>query len=442
MYVKYFYVAILKYLALLPLMVISQQDNRCFLEGGGATETFFIKESLKVGRLLGTLRVIGEPGKDIKLKLEDGVVVPFDVEEDSKNLVLTKPLDKEGKTGPSSVGVNILCKRINSNDPAFPIPVSIRVTDVNDNAPVFQNAPYTLNISELTLVGSRIFDGIRAVDDDQPGPFSTVEYSVAEGRSSGYVDFENPLEGTLVLTKHLDYETLKMFQIKIIARDQGSPPKESEIFLTINVIDADDQNPSFFHDHYEAKLPPHEAEGQKLMVQPQDIRAYDKDKGLGAPVFYAFNAKSNDYKYFELNRNTGHIYIKSNIPEDEFNQPVTLVIKATQFDNPDRYAVTTLTVSKGGIFDSALQFIEKNYEMKILENVPLNSIVTTLLTNRPSDKRVHFTVDEKTLPGKEFSVNQKGEVIVRKVLDFERKEKYFFRIVASDGRTNDSATLR
>ena len=38
----------------------------------------------------------------------------------------------------------------NSNkivDPDFAIPVSIRVTDVNDNAPSFLGAPYTLNIS-------------------------------------------------------------------------------------------------------------------------------------------------------------------------------------------------------------------------------------------------------------------------------------------------------
>ena len=42
-------------------------------------------------------------------------------------------------------------------------------------------------------------------------------------------------------------------------------------------------------------------------------------------------------KYFELNRNTGHIYIRSDIPEDDLRQPLTLVVRATQFDNADRY---------------------------------------------------------------------------------------------------------
>ena len=169
-------------------------------------------------------------------------------------------------------------------------------------------------------------------------------------------------------------------------------------------------------------LPKGEAQGQKLLVQPQDIRAFDKDAGLSSPVFYTFNSKANEYKYFDLNRNTGHIYIKSNIPDNEFLQPRTLVVKATQFDNPDRYAVTTLTVTRGGIFDSDLQFLQTNYAVEVLENEPLNNVVATLITNRPSDKRVHFRIREKTLPNEEFSVNDKGHVVLRKklVLNFSQ----------------------
>ena len=64
-------------------------------------------------------------------------------------------------------------------------------------------------------MGSRISTGIiRAVDNDQPGPFSTVEYLIKPGsKHSEYVGFENPLEGSLVLTKRLDYETLREFEV-------------------------------------------------------------------------------------------------------------------------------------------------------------------------------------------------------------------------------------
>ena len=49
---------------------------------------------------------------------------------------------------------------------------------------------------------------------------------------------------------------------------------------------------------------------------------------------------------------------------------------------------------------------QRTYAVKILENVPLNSVVATLITNRPSDRRVNFSVRESSLPGKEFAVNQ------------------------------------
>ncbi|XP_059090109.1 protocadherin beta-12-like [Tigriopus californicus] len=422
-------------------IVGGEQDARCFLDGGGATESFFIKESLSVGSLLGTLRVIGEIDKDIKLTLEDDEDVPIAVEESTKNVILTKALDKEGVSGPSSVIVDVICQRLNTEDPDFTIPINIRVTDVNDNAPTFKGGPYSLNISELTLVGSAIFTQIMAEDQDQPGPFSTIEYSIVDGQFSDHLTFLNPLEGTLYLAKQLDYETTKSFEVRLVARDQGSPPQESESILRINVQDADDQNPSFFYESYHALLPETNTQGQKLMVQPQDLRAFDKDQGLGSPLYYSFNANSDEYKYFELNRNSGHIYIKSDIPDDEFLRPVTLIIKATQFDNLDRYAITTLTVSRGGIFDSALQFLQKSYDVRILENVPLNSVILTLLTNKPSDRRVHFDIELSDLPDKEFSVSQRGDIKVRKVLDFEQVENYSFIVHANDGRNNDSARV-
>lgn len=45
------------------------------------------------------------------------------------------------------------------------------------------------------------------------------------------------------------------------------------------------------------------------------------------------------------------------------------------------------------------------------------------------------------MPGNEFSVSQKGDVILRKSLDFESSEFYSFLVNVNDGRKNDSATV-
>ena len=137
-----------------------QPDGRCFLPNGGSTLTYFIKEDLKVGDAIGSLNIQGRVGRDIDLNLEDinglyeGQELPVQLE--GENLILVKPLDKEGIDGADSILVDVVCQRQRSSDPSFTIPVHVRVTDVNDNSPVFTGAPFNLSLSELTVVGSKI----------------------------------------------------------------------------------------------------------------------------------------------------------------------------------------------------------------------------------------------------------------------------------------------
>lgn len=42
---------------------------------------------------------------------------PITIARGTKNLILEKALDREGKTGPSSVYVNVICDRRHSSDP-------------------------------------------------------------------------------------------------------------------------------------------------------------------------------------------------------------------------------------------------------------------------------------------------------------------------------------
>jgi hypothetical protein len=66
---------------------------------------------------------------------------------------------------------------------SFIIPVSVRVWDVNDNAPVWVGAPYAVRVSELAAPGARLLQP-RATDRDQPGPHATLHYTVLPGPHS------------------------------------------------------------------------------------------------------------------------------------------------------------------------------------------------------------------------------------------------------------------
>ena len=102
---------------------------RCFLSGGGSTDSFFVPENLPVGHLVGSLRVIGNADQDIDLSLINGSKVPVALstsENGTSVLILTEPLDREGKLGPAGVAVSLLCTPRNSTQPGYTIPISIR----------------------------------------------------------------------------------------------------------------------------------------------------------------------------------------------------------------------------------------------------------------------------------------------------------------------------
>ncbi|XP_075236204.1 protocadherin Fat 4-like Cad96Ca [Lycorma delicatula] len=422
------------------ILVLSQgADNRCFLENGGSAESFFVSEDSTVGSIIGTVRIIGDPSErgNIELRLKE-VDSPIVISPGTSNLTLTRKLDKEGIEGPSSVYINIICDRKRTTVPGFVIPINIRVTDANDNAPQFVNAPYILNISEVTVVGTRVLQGVKAIDADQQGPYSTVQYSVLPGPNSDFFVFVNALEGTIVLRKPLDYETLSNFTIAIRAQDQGSPPQYTDTQLHVNVIDADDQNPKFVDDRYTTLIPDHAPQGTRLHILPREIAAYDQDLGINAPIYFSFNSANQDYRFFEMDRMTGHIIIKRSIPDDELLQPSTLVVKATQFDNPDRYALATLTVSRPGTSLRELQFLQTHYLAGVLENVPLNSVLLTVITNRHRDKRLRYWLD---YPTDMFEVTSSGDIVLRHPLDYESQDNYVFQVHATDGSMNATANI-
>lgn len=54
-------------------------------------------------------------------------------------------------------------------------------------------------------------------------------------------------------------------------------------------------------------------------------------------------------------------------------------------DNKDRYALATVTISRKGA-TQALHFLQEVFLAGVLENVPVNSVLLTAVSNRPRDK--------------------------------------------------------
>ncbi|KAB7499418.1 Protocadherin gamma-A4 [Armadillidium nasatum] len=134
------------------------------------------------------------------------------------------------------------------------------------------------------------------------------------------------MSGTLQLRESLDYETDPIFNITIVAEDRGNPPKRTETFVTVQVIDSDDQNPAFGRQRYMAFLPPNPVKGRILEIQPEQIYAADQDNGIRAPIFYTLGKDVFEASYLNIDPENGEVSIVKDIPEDQFLQPVALSV--------------------------------------------------------------------------------------------------------------------
>ncbi|KAH9507050.1 hypothetical protein DERF_011754 [Dermatophagoides farinae] len=420
--------------------------------------------------------------------------IPIRIEPGTKKLILVRKLDKESVEGESSVTIAIRCRpkrllldkrklarKLSSNDQhesnwnrvekriatdesidqsylAYDtitdttsdddiiIPIRILVTDANDNKPEWQgNVPYSVNISEMSSPGSVVLTGIRAIDNDQLGPYSTVEYYVEPGPYSHLLRFASPLEGTLLLAAQLDYETLPKFWVSIRAQDQGNPPNTAVTKVNVQVIDADDQNPRFEVDKYTAILGEGQITAHPLQVKPKPIRAEDPDRAIQSQIVYEFNSKDEDSRenaYFKINAQTGQVSLKRPL-HSSVALPITLVIRATQLDNRDRYALTTLTiVSKRDQVMPELRFLHSNYSTSLLESTPPGQVVLTVQSSRPastSNQPLRFQIldDEHGY----FSIKNSGEIVVNRMLDYEKHHRYSFRVMVTDGLQTDLARV-
>ncbi|XP_055574798.1 protocadherin alpha-2-like [Falco cherrug] len=130
--------------------------------------------------------------------------------------------------------------------------VRVPVSDVNDNAPAFAQAVYTVLARENNAAGAELAR-LWARDPDEAGN-GRVSYSVAEGgggavsggvwrAASSYVSVDAE-SGRLWALQPLDYEELQVLQFEVRAVDAGEPPLCGNATVQLFVVDENDNAPA------------------------------------------------------------------------------------------------------------------------------------------------------------------------------------------------------
>ncbi|XP_041364214.1 cadherin-99C-like [Gigantopelta aegis] len=174
---------------------------------------------------------------------------------------MIKSIDRDGDLplrvdDVNSIEYVLSCQDNTNTNPFFPL-LKFQILDLNDNAPVFVDAPYKATVNELTPVGTTVFRSVSATDKDRVQN-AVIEYTMLPGdggANDGFNKFAilTPSQGIVTISQTLDFEAVNdngapYYIVKIQASDQPDPPTlklTAETYLNITITDGDDQGPIF-----------------------------------------------------------------------------------------------------------------------------------------------------------------------------------------------------
>lgn len=150
-------------------------------------------------------------------------------------------------------------------------PVTITVTDSNDENPVFNQAHYVFAVNEG--VAGVVLGRVGASDADA-GDNGRVSYSLtaldAEGRARPAAFAIDNSTGDIRLLEPLDYERARAHSLLVVARDHGEKPRSASASVQVRVLDVQDEAPYFERHHLEARLDENLAGHKVVLVQARD----------------------------------------------------------------------------------------------------------------------------------------------------------------------------
>uniref|UniRef100_A0AAR5P4U7 Neural-cadherin n=1 Tax=Dendroctonus ponderosae TaxID=77166 RepID=A0AAR5P4U7_DENPD len=241
--------------------------------------------------------------------------------------------------------------------------VVVKLRDINDNKPVFERPNIEVSVPENAEIGKSL-DTFKATDPDQGGK-SKVSYSI-DRSSDRKRQFSINQSGTVSIQRSLDREDTPRHQVKILAIDDGIPPKTATATLTVIVQDINDNAPTFLKD-YRPVIPEHVAPKKVVEILATDDD--DRSKSNGPPFQFRLDPSASDrvrasfrVEQDQKGANGDGMAIVTSLKsfdrEQEKEYHIPIVIK--DHGNPAMTGTSTLTVIIGDNNDNKMQPGSKN----------------------------------------------------------------------------------
>ncbi|XP_062415976.1 protocadherin-15-like isoform X1 [Pungitius pungitius] len=401
-----------------------------------------ISEAMRTGATLLNLQAVDRESDDITYKILRGDTFGhFSLQQDSGYLVLDKSLDRE------SVDYYSLVVTASDGHPdgTSTVTVSVVVTDVNDNDPLFDpSLPVNLTVMEErnhAYVGQ-----VQATDPDL-GASGQVHYRLVNHPTL----FSINATGAIATTAPLDREVKGHYYLIVEAWDGGVDPRRSRLTLSVGVLDVDDNSPVFTQQAYNVTLPENSPKDTVIL----QLKAMDAD--LGANLTYQIRTRGSDQGIvglFAVDPATGALSVLRVLDYEalgESERTYAFTVEATDAGGSMPPGLASVTVTITDMNDFSPAFSQSVYRGLVAPNAFKGTIVTTVTAN-DSDPAgtpaglVRYKVRQEAFPysASIFDVEEKtGNVVTRVNLNEEPNLKFRLVVVAYDNGepVKENATL-
>ncbi|XP_076861955.1 protocadherin gamma-A8-like isoform X18 [Brachyhypopomus gauderio] len=332
-----------------------------------------VYENVQIGTVTAIINVqdsdSGENGR-VHCKINENV--PFKLKSTTNNffsLVTDAYLDRERESG---YNISVSCADDGSPSLSSSVVLSLKISDVNDNAPVFERSSYEASVIENNKPGLSILT-VKARDADW-NQNARVSYVLEDSSVNGvpissYVSI-SPDSGVINAERSYDYEQIKNFQLRIKAQDGGSPPLSNNVSVKIIIRDQNDNAPQVLYPvqtagSQVAEIVPRSAEVGYLVTK---VVAVDVDSGQNAWLSYKLQ-KATDRALFEVGLQNGEIRtVRQVTDKDAVKQKLTVVVE----DNgqPSRSATVNINVAVADSFPEVLsEFTDFTHDKEYNDNL-------------------------------------------------------------------------
>ncbi|KAG8442109.1 hypothetical protein GDO86_011053 [Hymenochirus boettgeri] len=242
----------------------------------------------------------------------------FYIQAETGNIYYTRRVDREEY---GWYNLTAYAKTVDGYSPELPLDINVKVEDANDNAPIFVEEEFCIEVPEQTKAG-QIIGRVLATDRDEPGSLhTTLRYSIISQFPTSPVMFAlNAENGVITTTSNkLDREVANSYVLIIGVRDM--PGQRSFLSSTgtvsITVTDINDCPPYFIYKSYQVEVKENESGMVILRIPIKD------DDLINSPNWRAKYSitQGNEKGYFNIstdpNTNEGLLMVVKGLNYEE-----------------------------------------------------------------------------------------------------------------------------